>query len=286
MVFLYPKLALGLGSNIYNKSHVHIVEELIAERAPRLISKPRLFKAVRPLLYRMLAYDAAVFLADTIRPLSGHAAFQRVSRHINPRTAVVGLSHLPRTGACIVIANHPTGLADGLAVFQSIRERRPDHIFLANADALRVIPNGEDIIIPVEWVKDKRSHAKTRDTLLAVRDAIKAGKCIVIFPSGSLAKLTWRGLIDKPWESSAAMLARKYKAPVIPLGIKARNSFLYYFFARANSELRDITLFHELLNKKGQLFRLTFGEAITPETLPKNADEATSSIRKIVEQLI
>jgi len=233
----------------------------------------------------MLAYDAAVFLADTVKPLSGHNAFRRVARHINPRTAVVGLSNLPRTGPCIVIANHPTGLADGLAVFQAIRERRPDHIFMANADALRVIPNGEDIIIPVEWVKTKRSHAKTRETLFAVRNAIKAGKCVVIFPSGSLAKLSWRGLVDKPWESSAAMLARKYNAPIVPLRIKARNSYLYYFFARVNSELRDITLFHELLNKKGQLFRLTFGEQIEPESLPKNADEATAQIRKIVEAL-
>ena len=233
----------------------------------------------------MLAYDAAVFLADSIRPLSGHAAFQRVSRHINPRTAVVGLSNLPRKGACIIMSNHPTGLADGLAMFQAIRERRPDHIFMANADALRVIPEGRDIIIPVEWVKTKRSHAKTRETLLAVKDALNEGKCVVIFPSGSLARLSWRGLIDKPWESSAAMLARKYGAPIVPVRIKARNSFLYYFFARVNSELRDITLFHELLNKKGQIFRLTFGEAIAPANLPKNADEATATIRKKVGEL-
>jgi len=114
---------------------VHIVEELIAERAPRLISKPRLFKMVKPLLFRMLAYDAAVFLADTVKPLTGRQAFSRVSDHISPRTAVVGLSHLPKTGACVVIANHPTGLADGLAVFQAIQDRRPDHLYLANADA-------------------------------------------------------------------------------------------------------------------------------------------------------
>lgn len=264
---------------------MHIVEELIAERAPRLLARPRLFRAVKPLLYRMLAYDAAVFLADTIQPLSGHQAFQRVSRHINPRTAVVGLSNLPRKGACIVIANHPTGLADGLAVFQAIRERRPDHLFLANADALRVIPHGQDIIIPVEWVKEKRSHAKARDTLLAVKQAIDDGKCIVIFPSGALAKLSWRGLRDKPWENSAATLARKYGTPIIPLKIKARNSMLYYLFAKLNSELRDITLFHELLNKKRQVFHMTFGEQISPKRLPKNADEATAEIRKIVECL-
>jgi len=129
-----------------NIQFVHIVEELIAERAPKLMSRPRLFKLVKP--------------------LTGHVAFQRVARHINPRTAVVGLSNIPSKGACILIANHPTGLADGLAVFQAIRDRRPDHIFLANADALRVIPHGEDIIIPVEWVKDKRNHTKTRETLL------------------------------------------------------------------------------------------------------------------------
>jgi len=233
----------------------------------------------------MLAYDAAVFLADTIRPLTGHQAFQRVSRHINPRTAVIGLSNLPREGACIIMANHPTGLADGLAVFQAIRERRPDHLFLANADALRVIPDGRDIIIPVEWVKDKRNHSKARDTLLAVKSALQAGRCVVIFPSGSLAKMTWHGLVDKPWESSAAMLARKYKAPVVPLKIKARNSWLYYLFANLNSELRDITLFHELLNKKRQVFHMTFGEQIQPSDIPKNADTATIEIRKIVERL-
>ncbi len=132
-----------------------------------------------------------------------------MARHISPRTAVEGLQNVPETGACMVIANHPTGLADGLAVFQALRDRRPDHVFLANADALRVIPNGQDVIIPVEWVADKRSHAKTRETLLAMRQAIQDGKCLVIFPSGRLARLGWKGLVDQPWESSAASGARK-----------------------------------------------------------------------------
>ena len=261
---------------------MHIVEQLIAERAPKLVGKPRLWRAIRPLLYRLLAYDAAVFLADAIKPMTGHEAFRRVARHISPRIATEGLYHVPKKGACIVIANHPTGLADGLAVFQALRDRRRDHVFLANADALRVIPKGDDIIIPVEWVKDKRSMAKTRDTLLAMRQAIKDEKCIVIFPSGRLARMSWRGLVEQPWESSAAMVAKKYDVPVIPLRIEARNSPLFYFFHRVNGELRDITLFREMLNKKHQLFRLTFGEKIPAKTLPDNADDATERLRKTV----
>lgn len=264
---------------------MHIVEQLIAERAPKLTGNPALFKAVRPLLYRMLAYDAAVFLADSVKDLTGHQAFQRVTDHISPRTAVQGLANLPKDGRCIIISNHPTGLADGMAVFQAIRDRRPDHTFLANADALRVMPKAGDIIIPVEWVKDKRSHSKTRQTLVNVKAALEAEKCVVIFPSGRLASLTFRGLRDKSWESSAAMLARKYDAPIIPLHMRARNSWLYYLFSKTSPELRDITLFHELLNKRGQTFKLTFGEPIAPKTLPKNADDATAQIRRVVESL-
>ena len=265
---------------------MHIVEELIAERAPKLVGRPRLWRAARPLLYRLLAYDAAVFLADAIRPMTGHQAFRMVARHISPRTAVEGLTHLPRKGACIVVANHPTGLADGLAVHQAIRERRPDHVFLANADALRVIPKGEDIIIPVEWELEKRSVTKTRETLLAMRRAIRAGQCIVIFPSGRLARKGWTGgLREQPWESSAAMVARRYGVPVVPLRIQAKNSPLFYFFHRVSAELRDITLFREMLNKKHRLFRMTFGEAVPPDTLPENADDATAMLRERVLRL-
>ena len=114
---------------------MHIVEELIAERATNLVARRRLFRLVRPLLYRILAYDAAVFLADAMKDKTGHEAFELVTNHINPRTAIQGLQNLPANGPAIVISNHPTGLVDGMAVFQAIRDKRPEHVYLANADA-------------------------------------------------------------------------------------------------------------------------------------------------------
>lgn len=264
---------------------MHIIEQLIRERAPKLTARPKLWRVIKPLLYRFLAYDAAVFLADGIASKTGQEAFSFMSAHIDPRTAVAGLSHLPATGKAIIISNHPTGLADGMAVFQAIRDRRADHVFLANADALRVMPKASDIIIPVEWVEGKRTLAKTKQTLLDTKRALDAGRCVVIFPSGRLGRLGLGGIYDQPWQSSAAMLAKKYNAPIIPLHIKARNSLFYYLVSRLNKEIRDITLFHELLNKKGRTFRLTFGEPIAPDSLPQNAKAATQKIRTIVENL-
>ncbi len=282
---LCPEINSGYVVNLRVESYMHIVEELIVERAPKITGRSRIFRAIRPMLYRLLAYDAAVFLADNIKTMNGYDAFNMITNHINPRTAIRGLHNLPENGRCILIANHPTGLADGMAVFQAIRDKRPHHVYLANADALRVMPDAGDIIIPVEWVKTKRNPRKTRQTLVDIKKALDAEKCIVIFPSGALAKMTWRGLKDKPWQNSAAMLAQKYKAPIIPVHIQARNSLLYYFFANVSPELRDITLFHELLNKKGKTFRLTFGEPIDPKTLPNKAGDATAVIRRIVETL-
>jgi len=264
---------------------VHIVEELIAERATRLMTRKRLFQFIKPLLYRMLAYDAAVFMADAIKDKTGREAFHFMAKRVNAKTQVRGLENIPKNGKCVIISNHPTGLADGLAVFQAIQNRRPNHLYLANADALRVIPKGGDIIIPVEWVKKKRSSKKTRQTLMDMRAAFNREQCVVIFPSGALAKLQLTGLVDKPWESSASMMARKYDVPIIPLKIKARNSLMYYLFSWTNAELRDITLFHELLNKRGQTFDMTFGDPIDPSALPKNADEATAEVRRVVEGL-
>ena len=243
------------------------------------------FPLVRPLLYRILAYDAAVFLADAIRPLTGNEAFRLVADHLRARIDTGGLANVPRTGPCLILSNHPTGLADGLAVFQGLRDRRPDMLFLANADALRVIPRATDIIIPVEWRPEKRTRAKSKQTLLDIRNALEAGRAVVIFPSGRLAKMGWRGLQERPWESTALGLARKYGVPVVPLRMRARNSALYYTFAATSAELRDITLFHELLNKKRQTFRLTFGEAISPDALPDTAGAATTMVKRIVERL-
>ncbi len=56
----------------------HIVDVLIAERAPRLTASP-LWPVVRPALYGVLGYGAAVRMADAIRDLSGTEAFDYVS---------------------------------------------------------------------------------------------------------------------------------------------------------------------------------------------------------------
>lgn len=263
----------------------HIVDTLIKERCPSFVSHWS-WPIMRPLLYRILGYDKARRLTDYLQTLNGRDSFDHLSGELSVQLQLNAIERMPKTGRLVVAANHPTGLADGVAVWDALARVRRDIVFFANADAMRVNPGFSDAMIPVEWVVDKRSPAKTRETLQLAREAFSDEKCVVIFPSGKLAKKVEGVLTEHDWMSTVVSLARKYKAPVQPLNVQATNSWLYYFFARLNGELRDITLFHELLNKKHSRFEMTFGPLIEPAAFDGDAVQLTLALKNYVSKTL
>ncbi|MCL4188551.1 MAG: lysophospholipid acyltransferase family protein [Rhodobacteraceae bacterium] len=255
------------------------LDPLIAERAPWLFTARPHHRLAHAALTRLLGYERTVALAATLRDSPTPEIMSTIAALIARDVEVTGLEHLPRNGAALIVANHPTGIADGVILWHLISPLRPDLFVYANRDILRVLPQMEDLILPVEWRKEKRTHAKTRETMEATRTALGAGRLGVIFPSGRLAQRIGLKLHERPWMPSAAMLARKFDVPVVPLNIRARNSALFYLFDLIHPTLRDITLFHETLNKGRQPFRMTFGRPIAADRLPANAQEATDVLR-------
>lgn len=259
----------------------HIVDTLIMERCPSFVGHWT-WPVMRPSLYALLGYDKARRMADYLMTLNGRDSFDYLAEMLSFNLSLTAIERMPKTGRMVVAANHPTGLADGVAVWEALKRVRRDIVFLANADAMRVNPGFGDAIIPVEWVLEKRSPAKTRETLRLAKEAFAEEKCVVIFPSGKLANKVDGVLTEQDWFPTAISLARKYDAPLQPLNLQAKNSWLYYFFSRVNGELRDITLFHELLNKKGSKFDMTFGPLIDPEHLSGDAVEVTETLKNYV----
>lgn len=264
----------------------HIVDVLIAERAPRLTGSPA-WPLIRPALYRLLGYREARAMADGVAGLSGREALGHISDLLDLKVSTLNLDRIPATGRCIVVCNHPTGIADGLAAHDAIRRRRDDAIYFANADALRVSPRLGETVIPVEWVLEKRTREKTRATLAAAREAFEAERCLVMFPAGRLARVGKDGsLTDPDWAPTAASLARKYDAPILPVHVAGPTSKLFHLFDRFSTELRDVTLFHEMLNKKKQVFRLSIGLPIPPSRLDIEAARATYALKAFVERVL
>jgi putative hemolysin len=265
-------------------AHDHIVDVLIAERAPRLSSSPA-WPLLRPLLYAALDYRRARRMADAIAALPGRLALDHVSDLLALDVTAHGLDRLPRTGRAVAVCNHPTGIADGVAVFDALKAVRPDICFYANSDAHRVAPRFDEVLIPVEWVEARRTRDKTRATLAMTRDAMEAERCLAIFPAGRLARRGPDGVLRDPaWMASAVSIARKYEAPVLPMRLAGPWSTLFHLFNGVSDELRDITLFHELLNKRGRAFALTVGPAIAPGVLDGEPGAGAARLKAYVER--
>ena len=261
----------------------HIIDVLIAERAPKLAASAS-WPLVRPALYRALHYQQARRMADAIAPLGGREAMDYISQLLGVRVDIKGLDRLPKAGRCVIVANHPTGIADGVAMYDALKPRRPDVIFFANADAHRVCPRFHESLVAVEWVTTKRTIEKTKQTLRAAHKAFADERAVMIFPAGKLARLIDGEIQDPMWEQSAVSLARKHDAPVIPIWVDGPYPFFFHTFDRVSKELRDITLFHELLNKKGKLFSMKVGPPIPPSKLSGPAEEVTLKLKRYVEK--
>lgn len=255
------------------------IDPLITERAPWITSGRPGTRLSRRILDRVLGYDRTIALAEHLRDAPSAQIMDHMAALLAKDVQITGLEHLPRQGPALVVANHPTGIADGIMLYHALAGVRPDLFFYANTDILRVLPQMADMIAPVEWRPEKRTHGKTRETMAYTRRAVEEGRLGVIFPSGRLAKRRGLRLFERPWMASAAMIARKFELPVVPINLQARNSVLFYLFDLLHPSLRDITLFHETLNKDRQPYRITVGEAISAASLPVKSEQGIQMLR-------
>ncbi|MBW8733681.1 MAG: acyltransferase, partial [Asticcacaulis sp.] len=72
-------------------------------------------------------------------------------------------------------------------------------------------------------------------------------------------------------------------APIVPIHLEGPNSFWFHTFHKVSQELRDITLFHELLNKQGKLFRLTIGAPVDPNGFDIDTGDLCEALKRHVE---
>ena len=139
--------------------------------------------------------------------MGGRDIFDHLGKLLNLNLKATGLKNIPAAGRAILMPNHPSGIADGVAVYEAIKSVRQDIKFFANRDAVRCAPTLKDIIIPVEWMEHRRDYTKARKPL-NLRFKFQGGKLIAYLPRGKWPNQP-SGLIERPWLTSES-LAQKY----------------------------------------------------------------------------
>ncbi len=228
-------------------------------------------RPVARLAEHALGLDGLNAVYDRIPPGLDPQSFARATLDVvGVDVAVEGgsLEHLPATGACLVVANHPHGGLDGLAMLEVLLRRRPDVRIMANHLLQRFIEL-RDVFIGVDPFGGPQA---ARFNIRAVRQALtwlRRGGLLMMFPGGEVSSVipSRRTIADPTWDSGVGWLAEKSGAPVVPIFIDGRNSVLFQFAGLLHPRLRTALLVREMLNHAGTVIEARCGHPIDAETL-------------------
>ena len=262
---------------------IHPIDEIIEERCPKLMSNKYLWSVIKPTIFKIFKYQTAKNITDDISNISGFECFTYLTNLLKFNLDIRNIEFVPEHGPIILAGNHPTGLTDGIVMFEVMKDRRPDYTLYANIDMIKLSKGFEDIIIPVDWNDDNKNIGKSKEILKRTKETLNEGKCLLVFPSSRLSKRKGFKLFERPWLNTIVKLSKKYNAPIIPFHMDGHNSLFYYFLDIFNEELKNISLFSELVNKEEFKYTITFGRQIDPLDINGDIGKETLRIQNHVE---
>ena len=170
---------------------------------------------------------------------------------------------VPTTGPSVVVANHPFGGIEGVALARLLMSIRPDVKVLTN-EILCKIPELQDIFIGVD-IFSKNAKEKNKAAIEEAKQWVADGHQLLIFPSGEVSSFDFqlKRVIDPKWRNTAAAIARQANASVTPVFIEGSNGWLFQCLGMLHPRLRTARLIRELLNKQGATIGFRIGSEIT-----------------------
>ena len=177
------------------------------------------------------------------------------------------LEEIPKTGPVLIVANHPLGGLEGMAIAKVIGKYRPDLQVLTN-ELLRLIPELAPIFIGVN-VLSSNAAAGNVGGIKQVHKHLKNDGAILLFPAGMVSayELSHRRIQDREWNRLAGQLLKKYECSCTPVYVGGRNSNYFYGAGLVHPRLRTLLLPRQLANKQGFTLPLTIGRPIPSQEL-------------------
>ncbi|WNY99608.1 GNAT family N-acetyltransferase [Sulfurospirillum sp. 'SP'] len=189
-------------------------------------------------------------------------------------------ANIPSSGRVIIIANHPLGALDALALISLIKEIRSDVKVLAN-DVLMQIEPLSNILIPI----DNLSGTTAKESIKKVYDALENDEALIVFPSGEVSRAHPTGIKDAKWKKGFLKFAQKSNSPLLPVFIDAKNSPIFYTLSMINKKLSTFLLAREMFKKRSKVISFKIGEMITYKTLQNSGFGDTTLINLLKKHL-
>ena len=216
--------------------------------------------------------------------------FEAVLKQLDIRMEVQpeDIAKIPREGPLLVVANHPFGGIDGLALGSLLSKTRSDFKILVNQE-LGVFQAMKPWLFQVDILGGKSSRAQNLRTMAESSRYLRKGYCLGVFPAGEVSSLhlRTRKIIDPEWSNHPVTLARRNNAIILPVCFKGKNGWLFQVLGLVDPRLRTLLLARELVNKRGKDLNMRIGEPVSAIKICsfEKVTDATEYLRVCVEAL-
>lgn len=256
------------------------LEDRLQQRYPEWF-RGRRARVMRPLL-RSLArwsrFDTIDGFLSESGHLSGFAFVAATCAHlqVDYRVDAADVQRIPATGRLLIVANHPSGARDAMALLDMVGRVRRDVKIVAN-DMLLLLEPLADLLLPVRIL----GGAAAADSLRAIDAALAQEQCVIVFPAGEVSRLGPKGVRDSRWRRGFLRFARRTATPVLPVRVQTRNSALFYGLSALYKPASTALLAREAYGRRNSPLRLRVG---TPMHI--GADEAPDDALRRVRRAL
>lgn len=231
----------------------------------------------KSLLKRLFYEDEFQQFAAAHRHLKGLDMVEQVLEHLDIVCTISArdLEQIPEHGPLVIIANHPTGTLDGLALLYAVSRVRRDVKVVTNRMLTHLEPLSS-LFIPV----DNMGGRTAKTSLVQMEQHLQKAGVLIFFPAGEVSRPTRKGIRDKKWHPGFIKLAGKLRVPLLPVHIQAHNSLLFYASTLLSPTLSMLLLMQQMFRRRHSQLPIKIGQQIAWH----HWHSATLSSREMAEQ--
>jgi len=188
--------------------------------------------------------------------------------HLQLKTRFTGLENLEKLKgeSPILVANHPMGGPESLALFQKVLPLFPDMKILMQSFL--------SLLEPMQKVS-VYNHNLLRSTLKCVQN----GDPLLMFPAGICSHRTKNKTVADPqWKATFVKLAKRYNKVIVPIYISGELSnrihrwYRFRHLFHIGFSLETLYLVDEMYKLRGSEIVFNIGEPIYPDDIPEDVD--------------
>ena len=167
------------------------------------------------------------------------------------------LEQIPSQGPVVIVANHPLGTLDGMALLHAVSQVRRDVKIVTNR-----LLNCLDSLSSLMVLVDNMGNRTSRQQVEQMQEQLENQGVLIFFPAGEVSRFGSKGIKDSKWTHGFLRLAARYRAPIVPIHVSGRNSSLFYLTSKIYQPLSMLLLVHEMFANRGERLKLKIGARI------------------------